>query len=115
MPRIDLPDVMLEVAARSGFAAAFTHVSERHARVEDFTTSLCGALIAQACNIGFEPMVRTDQPALSRTRLSWVSQNFVRPDTIAAANARIVAAQDALPIAHIWGSFCISGYPLHPS
>lgn len=104
MPKIDLPDVMLEVAARSGFADAFTHVSERHARVEEFATSLCGALIAQACNIGFEPMVRTDQPALSRSRLSWVSQNFVRPDTIAAANARIVAAQDALPIAHVWGS-----------
>ena len=104
MPRIDIPDVMLEVAARSGFAEAFTHVSERHARVEDFTTSLCGALIAQACNIGFEPLVRTDQPALSRSRLSWVSQNFIRPETIAAANARIVAAQNALPIAHIWGT-----------
>lgn len=55
MPKIDLPDVMLEVAARSGFAKTFTHVSERHARVEDFTTSLCGGLIAQACNIGFRP------------------------------------------------------------
>lgn len=104
VPKIDLPDVMLEAAARSGFADAFTHVSERHARVEEFTTSLCGGLIAQACNIGFEPMVRTDQPALSRNRLSWVSQNFIRPDTIAAANARIVAAQNALPIAHVWGS-----------
>jgi TnpA family transposase len=104
MPKIDLPDVMLEVAARSGFADPFTHVSERHARVEDFTTSLCGALIAQACNIGFEPLVRTDQPALSRARLSWVSQNFIRPETIAAANTRIVAAQNALPIAQIWGS-----------
>ncbi|HVI37448.1 MAG TPA: Tn3 family transposase [Gaiellales bacterium] len=104
MPKIDLPDVMLEVAARSGFADAFTHVSERHARVEEFATSLCGALVAQACNIGFEPMVRTDQPALSRNRLSWVSQNFIRSETIAAANARIVAAQNALPIAHSWGS-----------
>jgi TnpA family transposase len=104
MPRVDLPDVMLEVATRSGFANAFTHVSERHARVEDFTTSLCGGLIAQACNIGFEPLVRTDQPALSRARLSWVGQNFIRPETIAAANARIVAAQNALPIARIWGS-----------
>jgi TnpA family transposase len=49
-------------------------------------------------------LVRTDQPALSRARLSWVSQNFIRPETIASANARIVAAQNALPIAHIWGS-----------
>ena len=104
MPKIDLPDVMLEVAARSGFAKTFTHVSERHARVEDFTTSLCGGLIAQACNIGFEPLIRTDQPALNRARLSWVSQNFIRPETIATANARVVAAQNALPIAHIWGN-----------
>lgn len=104
LPRVDLPDILLEVAARSGFADSFTHVSERHARVEEFTTSLCGALIAQACNIGFEPMIRTDQPTLSRARLSWVSQNFIRPETIAAANARIVAAQNALPIAHAWGS-----------
>jgi TnpA family transposase len=104
MPKIDLPDVMLEVATRSDFADAFTHVSERHARVEDFPVSLCGALIAQACNIGFEPLIRIDQPALSRTRLSWVSQNFIRPETIAAANARIVAAQNALPITQIWGT-----------
>ena len=104
IPKIDLPDVMLEAATRSGFAEAFTHVSERHARVDDFTTSLCGGLVAHACNIGFEPLVRTDQTALSRARLSWVSQNFIRPETIAAANARIVAAQNALPIAHIWGS-----------
>ena len=72
LPKIDLPDVMLEIAARSGFAAAFSHVAERHSRVEDFATSLCGGLIAQACNIGFEPLVRSDQPALSRARQSWV-------------------------------------------
>ena len=104
MPRIGLPDILLEIAARTGFADAFTHVSERQARVEDFATTLCGALIAQACNIGFEPIIRTDQPALSRARLSWLSQNFIRPETIAAANARIVAAQNTLPIAHIWGN-----------
>jgi hypothetical protein len=33
MPRVDLPDIMLEVAARTGVANAFTHVTERHARV----------------------------------------------------------------------------------
>ena len=70
IPKIDLPEIMLEIAMRSGFADAFTHVSERHARVDDFTTSLCGGMVAQACNIGFEPLVRTDQPALSRARLS---------------------------------------------
>jgi transposase-like protein len=53
---------------------------------------------------GAAALIRIDQPALSRTRLSWVSRNFIRPETIAAANARIVAAQNALPIAQIWGT-----------
>ena len=103
MPRADVPDVMLEVMARSGFDQAFTHLSERQARVDDFRTSLCAALVAQACNTGYEPMIRQDTPALRRTRLSWVDQNFIRPETLAEANALIVAAHDALPITQLWG------------
>ena len=103
LPTVDLPDILLEVAARTGFAEAFTHVSERQARVEAFLMSLCAVLVAEACNIGFEPMARSDQPALGRARLSWVQQNFIRAETI-AANRRLVAAQNALPIARIWGA-----------
>jgi len=32
MPRVDLPEILLEIAVRTGFAKAFTHVSERNAR-----------------------------------------------------------------------------------
>lgn len=103
MPRADVPDVVLEVMARSGFDRAFTHLSERQARVDDFRTSLCASLVAQACNTGHEPMIRQDIPALRRSRLSWVDQNFIRPETIADANALIVAAHSALPIAKLWG------------
>ena len=59
--------------------------------------------MAQACNIGFEPLVRDDQPALRRDRLSWVSQNFIRSETLTAANAMIVAGQSKLPITTHWG------------
>ena len=103
MPRADVPDVVLEVMAKTGFDQAFTHLSERQARVDDFRTSLCATLIAQACNTGYQPMIRQDIPALRRARLSWVDQNFMRPETIADANAVIVAAHDALPIASLWG------------
>jgi TnpA family transposase len=103
MPHVDVPGVMLEVMGRTEFAQAFTHLSERLARVEDFETSLCAALIAQACNIGHAPMIRPDMPALRRDRISWVDQNFIRPDTLAAANARVVAAHARLPIAALWG------------
>jgi hypothetical protein len=112
LPTVDLPvperdaqrHIVLEIAARTGFAKAFTHVSERQARVEAFTLSLCAVLVAEACNIGFEPVIRPDLLALSRARLSWIQQNFIREDTITAANQRLVAAQNALPIARIWGT-----------
>lgn len=104
MPRAAMPDLLLEVMGRTGFARAFTHLSERQAQVEHFETSLCAALVAGACNIGIEAVSRPDVPALRRQRLAWVSQNFMRPDTIGAASARIVSAHAALPLARLWGA-----------
>lgn len=104
LPKVDLSDLLLETAAHTSLADAFTHVSEQNARVDGFITSLCAVLLAEACNIGFEPLTRTDQPSLTRARLSWVAQNFLRPETIAAANARLVAAHSKLDIAKIWGN-----------
>ena len=103
MPKAGMPDILLEVMARTGFARSFTHLSERHAKVEHFDISLCAALIGEACNIGLEPIARSDIPALRRDRLFWLGQNFIRPDTIAAANAAIVAAHARLPIVEHWG------------
>jgi len=104
MPKAGIPDIFLEVMAWTGFARGFTHLSERQAKVENFDTSLCAVLVAQACNIGLEPIVRPDIPALRRGRLSWIGQNFIRPETLAAANAAIVAAHSRLPIVAHWGT-----------
>ena len=38
-------------------------------------------------------MVRQDIPALKRERLAWIDQNYVREDTLIAAQSRIVLAQ----------------------
>ena len=103
LPRLDLPELILEVHARTGFAAAFTHASEGAARAEDVATTICAVLVAEATNTGFEPLVRLDAPALRRSRLSWVKQNFLRADTLTGANAMLVAAQNAIPLAHAWG------------
>ena len=47
-------------------------------------------LLAEACNIGLEPVVRPDDPALTRGRLSWVQQNYIRAETLTRANAWLV-------------------------
>lgn len=103
LPRVDLPELILEVAARTGFTDAFTHLSERTARATDLHISLCAVLMAEACNTGPEPLIRGDIPALKRDRLSWVDQNYVREDTLTAANAMLVAAQSCLALASQWG------------
>jgi len=103
LPRVDLPELILEIASRTGFTDAFTHISERTARATDLHISLCAVLMAEACNTGLEPLVRADVSALKRDRLSWVDQNYLRDDTLTAANATLVAAQSRLALANLWG------------
>ena len=103
LPRVNLPELILEIAARTGFTDAFTHISERTARAADLHVSLCAVLMAEACNTGLEPLIRGDVPALKRDRLSWVNQNYVRDDTLTAANATLVATQSRLAVANLWG------------
>lgn len=50
LPRVDLPELILEIAARTGFTDAFTHLSERTARAADLHVSVCAVLMAEACN-----------------------------------------------------------------
>lgn len=103
LPRLDLPEILLEVQSHTGFASEFTHISEGHARVDNLAVSICAVLLAEACNIGLEPLVRPDVPALTRGRLAWVQQNYIRAATLIRANARLVDAQAGIPLARMWG------------
>jgi len=98
LPRLDLPELIMEMHARTGFADLFTHASEGGARADDIATSVCAVLLAEATNTGFEPLARLDVRALRRSRLSWVKQNFLRAETLTAANAALVSAQNAIPL-----------------
>ncbi len=103
LPRVDLPDILLEVARWTSFTDGFTHVSEARSRVEDLELSICAVLLAQACNIGFTPLFRPETPALTRGRLGWIVQNYVRAETLARANARLVDYQVNIPLSQSWG------------
>ncbi len=103
LPRVDLPELLLEINARTGFAGTFTHASEADARAQDLATTLCAVLLAEACNTGLEPLVRPDVPSLRRSRLGWVRQNYLRAETLTLANARLVAAQNGIDLARRWG------------
>ncbi|MBP9681710.1 MAG: Tn3 family transposase [Bacteriovorax sp.] len=103
LPRADLPEIVLEIATRISFTNAFSHINEGNARADDLLTSICAVLLSEACNTGPEPFVREDIPALKRDRLVWVDQNYIRDETLTAANAILVAAQNQIPLAKKWG------------
>jgi TnpA family transposase len=103
LPQIGLPELVLEIEARTGFAAEFTHVSESRSRIADLPISLCAVLLAEACNLPLNAFVQEGALALQRERLLWVQQNYVRPETISAANARLVTFHQRIPLSQVWG------------
>lgn len=104
MPRVELSEIMLEIAVRTGFTKAFTHITDRKARADEMMVSICAALMGEAMNIGVEPLANPDISALRRDRLSWVLQNYIRSETITPGNAMLVAEQNRIELARVaWG------------
>ncbi len=75
LPPVDLTELLLEIDARTGFTREFSHVSESGARAQDLHISLCAVMLAEACNIGHEPLIKHNIPALTRHRLSGTVAN----------------------------------------
>lgn len=92
LPRVELPELLLEVHAWTGFLHAYVHVSGHDTRMTDLPVSVAALLIAEACNVGLAPVTDPDVEALTRGRLSHVDQNYLRADTHTAANAVLVDA-----------------------
>lgn len=103
MPQVDLPELLLEVHARTGYLSEFTHASGGESRMDDAELSLAAVLVAEATNVGYKPVARPRHRALNRARLSHVEQNYVRAETLRAANARLIEAQADIPLAQLWG------------
>jgi TnpA family transposase len=99
LPRVDLPEVLLEIHQKTGFLDAFTHAHEEGIRVENISTSLSAVLMAMACNIGLRPLQRQDVLTLTRHRLTWIQQHYIRSETL----IQLVEAQRHIPIVQTWG------------
>jgi TnpA family transposase len=103
LPKIDLPDLLFEVDSWTGFLDAFVHLGAGRTRMENLKTSLVALLVSEACNIGYTPVVDAEEEALTRARLVHVDQYYLRAETIAAANAKLIEAQGRVPIVEHWG------------
>ena len=102
LPDVDLPELLLEIATRTRFTTAFTHEREPSARLSDLEVSIIAVLIAQACNVGYKPLVDEKVPALRLERLKYVARHYVRPESD-RRHAMIVDYHAKLPLAIEWG------------
>lgn len=110
LPRVDLPDLILEVMAwHPGFVAAFAGVSGGHSRLGDLHVTIAAALTAHALNVGYVPAISASVPALTRGRISHADQNYLRPENYTAANSVLIAPQDSIELARRWGGGLVAG------
>jgi TnpA family transposase len=55
-------------------------------------------VLAKACNISLADVTHPGSPALTYARLSWVSQNYVRAETIAVVNELLLKVHARIPL-----------------
>ncbi|MGW2540334.1 transposase, partial [Kitasatospora sp. NPDC001574] len=102
LPRVDLPEVLLEVFSWTGADQAFTSVTGGEARLRDLPVTIAALLVAHGCNVGFTPVVG-GADALRYGRLSHVDQTYLRMETYRQANSALIEAQASIPLAQDWG------------
>ena len=100
MPRVRITELLHEVNRATGFATAFTNL--RTGERCDEENALLAAILADATNLGLGRMAAASH-GVTRDKLVWTADAYIRPETYKAALARIIDAHHALPIATIWG------------
>jgi TnpA family transposase len=100
MPRVRITELLHEVNRATGFVSAFTNL--RTGERCDDENALLAAILADATNLGLGRMAAASH-GVTRDKLVWTADAYIRPETYKLALARIIDAHHALPIATIWG------------
>lgn len=100
MPAVRITELLHEVSRATGFAQAFTNLrTGEHCEDEN---ALLAAVLADATNLGLDRMAAASH-GVTRDKLIWMADAYIRPETYQAALARIINAHHALPVAATWG------------
>ena len=100
LPQVRITELLHEVNRATGFASAFTNL--RTGERCDDENALLAAVLADATNLGLGRMAAASH-GVTRDKLIWTANAYIRPETYEAALARIIDAHHALPVASTWG------------
>ncbi len=96
LPGIGIADLLWFVAEKTDFLSAFTHVLERYVKQEADPRLLLACIVAMGTNMGLWKMAEVS--GLSYPSLLTTARNFLRAETLHAANDLIANATAALPM-----------------
>lgn len=100
LPGIGIADLLGFVASNTGFLGAFTHVLDRYVKHDPDPREILACVVALGTNMGLWKMAEVS--GLSFSSLITTSRNFLRPETLRAANDAISNAIAKLPAFHLY-------------
>ncbi|MEU2776636.1 Tn3 family transposase [Streptomyces sp. NPDC007162] len=97
LPKVELPQVVLDVLSRTGAIAAFTTRNGNPSPYPEFELSVAAVMVGYGCNIGLEAVANDEKDALKLDRLTSISREYFRSDVIEACTTLMLRAEtDAL-------------------
>lgn len=100
MPTIRIEQLLMEVDQLTGFSRHFVPIQRHQSRPKNFYKSLIAAIISQATNLGVVSMSASVKD-VSVHMLRRVLDQFIREETLMAANAELVNYHHRLPLSAI--------------
>lgn len=100
LPGIGIADLLAFVGAKTGFLGQFTHVLDRYVKHDLDPRKVLACVVAMGTNMGLAKMAEVS--GMSYASLATTAKNFLRPETLRAANDAVSNAVAALPVFHLY-------------
>jgi Tn3 transposase DDE domain len=100
LPGIGIADLLWFVAANTGFLSAFSHVLDRYVKQEPDPSEVLACIVAMGTNMGLGKMAEVS--GLSHSSMITTARNYLRLETLHAANDAITNAIAKEPVFHLY-------------
>lgn len=100
LPGIGIADLLWFVAGNTGFLSAFSHVLDRYVKHEPDPREILACIVAMGTNMGLWKMA--DVSGLGHPSMMTTARNYLRLETLRAANDAITNAIAVLPAFHLY-------------
>lgn len=100
LPGVGIADLLWFVAGNTGFLGAFSHVLDRYVKHEPDPREILACIVAMGTNMGLWKMAEVS--GLGHPSMMTTARNYLRLETVRAANDAITNATAKLPAFHLY-------------